>query len=85
MEGELRKLIEGNSGRIPIWDGSHASWKHHKQDVELWLEEEGPDVKYSLGAKYARRSTFAAPWELLPFQPSRAQEFASSLRKLRLS
>ena len=46
--------------RIPTWDGNPQTWWKHKQDVELWLEGEDLEVKYSIAARMVQRLTGTA-------------------------
>ena len=46
--------------RIPTWDGNPTTWWKYKQDVELWLEGEDLEVKYSIAARMVQRLTGTA-------------------------
>ena len=46
--------------RIPGWDGNPQTWWRYKQDVELWLEGEDLEVKYSLAARMVQKLTGTA-------------------------
>ena len=50
----------GAFARIPGWDGNPNTWWRYKQDVELWLEGEDLEVKYSIAARMVQKLTGTA-------------------------
>ena len=50
----------GAFARIPGWDGNPNTWWRYKQDVELWLEGEDLEVKYSVAARMVQKLTGTA-------------------------
>ena len=50
----------GAYARIPGWDGNPTTWWRYKQDVELWLEGEDLEVKYSIAARMVQKLTGTA-------------------------
>ena len=58
--GDHENHTNQSFSRIPAWDGNPTSWWKYKQDVELWLEGEDLEVKYSIAARMVQRLTGTA-------------------------
>ena len=59
--------------RIPAWDGTPSRWRRYKQDVELWLEGEDLDVRFSLAARMVTKLSGTARTQarLIPLEELR--------------